>query len=169
MTTLPSSSACRIRCVEMFLMRALVWKLSVTMPTWAPVKLSAFSPRLWIAIAISAIEICSPVASSMSISRAGGRSLISLANSINSSVVPPNFWTTRGTATGSWHDGERDLGALTASYWPGGELPQSSLLWRHALGVARRGRHLRHLQLGVRWLRLARTTAHAARQRRQQD
>ena len=33
-----------MRCVEMFLMRALVWKLSVTMPIWAPVKLIAFSP-----------------------------------------------------------------------------------------------------------------------------
>ena len=53
-------------------MRALVWVLSVTMPIWAPVKLMAFSPSAWIAMAIRAMEICSPVASSMSISRAGG-------------------------------------------------------------------------------------------------
>ena len=35
-------------------MRALVWKLSVTMPIWAPVKLIAGTPRSWIAIAIRA-------------------------------------------------------------------------------------------------------------------
>ena len=60
------------------LMRALVCVLSVTMPTWAPVKLMAGSPSAWMAMAIRAMEICSPVARSMSISRAGGCSLISL-------------------------------------------------------------------------------------------
>ena len=59
-------------------MRALVWKLSVTMPIWAPVKLMAGSPSVWIAMAMRAMEICSPVDRSMSISRAGGCSLISL-------------------------------------------------------------------------------------------
>ena len=62
----------RMRAVEMLLMRALVCVLSVTMPTWAPVKLMARSPSAWIAIAMSAMEICSPVDRSMSISRAGG-------------------------------------------------------------------------------------------------
>ena len=42
------------------------------MPTWAPVKLMAGSPSSCMAIAISAMEICSPVDRSMSISRAGG-------------------------------------------------------------------------------------------------
>ena len=59
-------------------MRALVCVLSVTMPTWAPVKLMACSPSVWIAMAIRAMEICSPVDRSMSISRAGGCSVISL-------------------------------------------------------------------------------------------
>ena len=43
-----------MRSVEMFLMRALVWELSVTMPIWAPVKLMAGSPSDWMAIAIRA-------------------------------------------------------------------------------------------------------------------
>ena len=41
------------------------------------------------AIAIRATLTCSPVESSMSISRAGGRSVISLASAISSSVVCP--------------------------------------------------------------------------------
>ena len=86
-----------MRSVEMFLMRALVWELSVTMPTWAPVKLMAGSPRVWIAIAMSAMEICSPVARSMSISRAGGFSVICWASSISSSVVSPRALTTTRT------------------------------------------------------------------------
>ena len=65
------------------MMRALVWKLSVTMPIWAPVKLIACEPSEWIAIAIRATLTCSPVESSMSISRAGGWSLTSRARSIS--------------------------------------------------------------------------------------
>ncbi len=97
MTIWPSSSAWRMRAVEMLRMRALVCVLSVTMPTWAPVKLMAFSPSSWMAIAMRAMEICSPVARSMSISRAGGRSLISRASSISSSVVSPRALTTTMT------------------------------------------------------------------------
>ena len=78
-------------------MRALVWVLSVTMPTWAPVKLMACSPSVWMAMAMRAMEICSPVARSMSISRAGGWSLISRASSIRSSVVSPRALTTTMT------------------------------------------------------------------------
>jgi hypothetical protein len=81
----------------MLLMRALVWLESVTMPTWAPVKLIAFSPMVWIAMAKSAMEICSPVARSMSISRAGGCSQICLASSMSSSVVSPRALTTTMT------------------------------------------------------------------------
>ena len=85
-----------MRSVEMFRMRALVWKLSVTMPIWAPVKLMAGTPRAWIAIAIRATLTCSPVERSMSISRRG-RSLICLASSISSSVVCPRAETTTRT------------------------------------------------------------------------
>ena len=97
MTILPSSRAWLTRSVEMFRIRALVWKLSVTMPIWAPVKLMAGTPWAWIAIAIRATLTCSPVARSMSISRAGGRSWISLACLISSSVVCPCAETTTRT------------------------------------------------------------------------
>ena len=79
-------------------MRALVWKLSVTMPICAPVKLIAGTPRAWIAIAMSATLTCSPVDRSMSISRAGGLSVISLA-SVDQLVgrVAPRAETTTST------------------------------------------------------------------------
>ncbi len=88
-----------MRSLEMYLIRALVWKLSVTMPIWAPVKLIAVTPRLSMAMAISATLTCSPVDSSMSISRAGGRSVISRASAINSSVVCPRAETTTSTCS----------------------------------------------------------------------
>ena len=72
MTIFPSASAWTIRSVEMFRIRALVWKLSVTRPIWAPVKLIAGTPRLSMAMAMRATLTCSPVERSMSISRAGG-------------------------------------------------------------------------------------------------
>ena len=56
--------------------RALVCVLSVRMPIWAPVRLIALWPSEWIAMAIRATLTCSPVDSSMSISRAAGRSVI---------------------------------------------------------------------------------------------
>jgi hypothetical protein len=68
---------------------ALRCVLSVTMPICGPVKLTARSPSSWIAIAVSAMLICSPVASSMSISRADGADVISPALAIRSSVVLP--------------------------------------------------------------------------------
>ena len=102
MTILPSSSAWTIRSVEMLRIRALVWKLSVTRPIWAPVKLIAGTPSAWIAIAIRATLTCSPVESSMSISRAGGRSVISLASAISSSVVCPRAETTTSTCSPRW-------------------------------------------------------------------
>ena len=58
-------------------MRALVKLLSVTMPTCPPVRLIDSTPWPWTAIAIKATDSCSPVASSMSISR-GGRAVIDL-------------------------------------------------------------------------------------------
>ena len=80
MTICPAFKASRMRSVEISLMRALVCVESVRMPTCTPVKLTAGSPSSWMAMAMRAIEICSPVASSISISRAGGFSLISLAS-----------------------------------------------------------------------------------------
>ncbi len=99
MTIFPSLSAWAIRSVEMSRMRALVWKLSVTRPICAPVKLMAGTPKLSMAIAISATLTCSPVDRSMSISRAGGVSVISLASAINSSVVWPRAETTTRTCS----------------------------------------------------------------------
>jgi len=55
-------------------------------------------PRAWMAMAMRAMEICSPVARSMSISRAGGCSLISRASSMSSSVVSPRALTTTMTS-----------------------------------------------------------------------
>ncbi len=61
-----------MRSVEIDWIRALVWVLSVLMPICAPVRLIAWCPSEWIAIAIRATLTCSPVERSMSISRAGG-------------------------------------------------------------------------------------------------
>ena len=97
MTISPASSALRTRSVEMERMRALVWMLSVTMPIWAPVRLIALWPSAWMAIAINATLTCSPVASSMSISRAGGSRVISRAISTNRSVCRPIALTTTTT------------------------------------------------------------------------
>ena len=60
------------------MIRALVWEESVTIPACEPVSEIASWPMSWIAIAQSAQEIRSPVESSMSISRATGRSEISV-------------------------------------------------------------------------------------------
>ena len=94
MTILPSSSSFFIRSVEIDWMRALVCVLSVRMPICAPVRLTASAPSEWIAIAISATLTCSPVERSMSISRAGGSSVICLARSTSSSVCWPIALTT---------------------------------------------------------------------------
>ena len=75
-------------------MRALVWMLSVMMPIWAPVRLIALCPSEWMAIAIKATLTCSPVERSMSISRAGGSSVICLAKSTSTSVFLPMALTT---------------------------------------------------------------------------
>ena len=93
-TIFPSSSARRIRSVEIERMRALVCVLSVMMPIWPPVMLIASWPSEWIAIAIRATLTCSPVDRSMSISRAGGSSVICWARSISRSVVWPMALTT---------------------------------------------------------------------------
>ena len=62
----------------MFVILALVWTPSVTMPACAPVSETAGTPIACSAIAVSAMVVCSPVASSMSISRSGGVGVIFL-------------------------------------------------------------------------------------------
>ena len=76
---------------------ARVWEESVTMPACDPVSEIALWPMSWIAIAQSAQEIRSPVESSMSISRATGRSEISSAWATSSSVVLPRAESTATT------------------------------------------------------------------------
>ncbi len=97
MTMLPASKALRMRSVEIDWMRALVCVLSVMMPIWAPVRLSAWWPSEWMAMAIRATLTCSPVESSMSISRAGGWSVICRARSMSKSVLSPMALTTTTT------------------------------------------------------------------------
>ncbi len=62
-----------------------------------PVRLRALRPSEWMAIAIKATLTCSPVESSMSISRAGGWSVICRARSISKSVLSPIALTTTTT------------------------------------------------------------------------
>src|SRR5688572_29776671 len=97
MTMLPASSAFLSRAVSIDLIRALRKLASVFTPICAPVRLSAWWPSEWIAIAIRATLTCSPVERSMSISRAGGLSVILAARSKRSSVVSPMALTTMTT------------------------------------------------------------------------
>ena len=76
---------------------ALVCIVSVTMPACEPVKLTASRPSVWMAMASSAQLMRSPVESSMSISRSGGRGVISWAMASSSSVVSPRAETTAQT------------------------------------------------------------------------
>ena len=63
--------------------------VSVMMPTWLPVKLTASMPRSARAMHSSAMEMRSPVVSSMSISRPGWVFDTSLASLMRLSVVLP--------------------------------------------------------------------------------
>ena len=90
----PSSSAVRSRPGVTSMIRALPCADVVITPACEPVYERASYPRLWIAIASSAIEIRSPAVSSMSSSRPGGSGLTWLARSSSSSVVSPIAETT---------------------------------------------------------------------------
>ena len=79
------------------MIRALVWRVSVTIPACEPVSEIARCPRSLIAIAHSAHEIRSPVESSMSISRGSGLGETSSAIAISSSVVWPRADSTATT------------------------------------------------------------------------
>ena len=72
-----------------FLMRAKECVDEVFIPTCQPQSDTTGYPSFSIAIAISAIDICSPQASSISISRLEALGLISSALAIKSSVVSP--------------------------------------------------------------------------------
>src|SRR5450759_4292333 len=93
----PAASASRTRSARTSAMRALVCPDSVTMPACAPVNEIASWPSEWIAMASSAMVTCSPVASSMSISRSGGSELMAPASSSRSSVTSPIAETTATT------------------------------------------------------------------------
>ena len=80
-------------------MRARPWDDSVMIPAWVPVIETAGTPSACRAIESRAIETCSPVASSMSISRWGGSLLMARARLVSSSVVWPIAET---TTTRSW-------------------------------------------------------------------
>ena len=72
MTMAPSSSASRRRTGVTSTMRAEPWSAVVIMPAWLPVNERASKPIEWIAMARSAIEMRSPLESSMSSSRGAG-------------------------------------------------------------------------------------------------
>ena len=72
MAMCPASRAVWIRPGVTSMMRALPWTESVMTPAWLPVNERASWPRLAMAMASRAIEIRSPVVSSMSSSRPGG-------------------------------------------------------------------------------------------------
>ena len=81
----------------MLLILALVWTPLVTMPAWAPVRETALPPILWIAMAVRAIVVCSPVESRTSISRSVGLAETSFASLIRESVTPDIAETTATT------------------------------------------------------------------------
>ena len=72
MATEPRATASRMRLGETSMIRALPYASSVITPACWPVNDFASTPRLWMAIASSDIEIRSPAVSRMSISRCGG-------------------------------------------------------------------------------------------------
>ena len=94
----PSVSASRSRCGLTCTMRASPCLDVVTIPACDPVNERACTPRVWMAMATSALEIRSPAVSSMSISRGGGAGETCSARSSRSSVVSPIADTTTTTS-----------------------------------------------------------------------
>ncbi len=94
----PSATDPRSRSALTSRILALRCAVSVRMPAWDPVKLTACSPRSMIAMQRSAIEIRSPAVSSMSISRPLGTFETSWARRSRSSVVLPIAETTTTTS-----------------------------------------------------------------------
>ena len=96
--TLPAASASRTRSPRTSTIFALPWVVSVMMPTWLPVKLTAETPRSARAIVSSAADTRSPVVSNMSISRPGRVSDTWAASAIRLSVAFPIAETTTTTS-----------------------------------------------------------------------
>ena len=96
-TILFLSSSRWMRSESMRLMRASEYVLLVWSPTCHAHRLMTGRPMPSRAMAHRAMEICSPVLSSISISRLEARGLISLAFSMRSSVVSP--WADSTTIT----------------------------------------------------------------------
>ncbi len=96
--TFPAASASRRRSPLTSLILALVWSLSVMIPTWLPVNEAPSIPRSARAMTSSDMEIRSPVLTSMSYSRGGWVPLTVLARWIRSSVVLPMALTTATTS-----------------------------------------------------------------------
>ena len=90
----PALRAVWIRPGVTSMMRALPWTASVMTPAWLPVKERASWPRFAMAMASRAIEMRSPLVSSMSSSRPGGSGVTWFARSRSSSVVSPMAETT---------------------------------------------------------------------------
>ena len=88
MTTWPWWSRAWTCLGVMFLILALVWTPSVTMPACGPVMEMAGTFKACRAMAVKAMVVCSPVARSTSISRSLGNGIISLAILIKLSVTP---------------------------------------------------------------------------------
>ncbi len=94
---LPSARYFRINEGSMLRMRPRVCEPVVWMPAWRPVMETASTPRSCSAMVTSAIDCCSPVASSTSISRSLGLPERSLAILIRPSVMPDIAETTATT------------------------------------------------------------------------
>ena len=103
----------------MFWILALVCTPSVTMPAWAPVSETAGMPSECSAMAARAMVVCSPVASSTSISRSLGSGMISLASLIRLSVTPLMAETT----TTTWSPLARYLATRAATFLMRSGLP----------------------------------------------
>ena len=91
---------------------AFVWTPSVTIPAWAPVSETAGRPKACRAMALNAMVVCSPVASSTSISRSFGKGMISLASVIRLSVTP----LMADTMTTIWSPFARYLATRAATF-----------------------------------------------------
>ena len=118
-TTLPWFSSSWICLGVMFWIRALVCTPSVTMPACAPVSETAGTSSECSAMAVSAMVVCSPVASSTSISRSLGKGMISLASLIRLSVTPLMAETT----TTTWSPLARYLATRAATFLMRSGLP----------------------------------------------
>jgi len=116
-TTRPRSSSAWIRSPRSSRMRASLWRLSVMMPLWEPVKEMAGQPIDSRHMASKVIEIRSPAVRSISNSRREGARATRWARRINSSVCWPMAETT--TTMGSPEARRARTRRATAMMWAG--------------------------------------------------